>query len=82
MVTRVQQSAKYTSAAAAWEFQKMVHESAEIGHRFGAPLVEQFTFVGTKYTATCLNCDKEIYVSGGWGGPAAYGPCANRECHP
>ncbi len=70
--------AKYTRAADAWEFERKVHES--FGHHFDTPTVEEFTFVGKKYTATCLKCGRVLYVSGGWGGPAAYGPCAHAEC--
>lgn len=79
-MTRTQRQPRYTSAAEAWEFQRKVHES--FGHRFGPPHVEEFTFVGTQYTAPCLNCGRLLFVSGGWGGPAAYGPCATTECAP
>jgi hypothetical protein len=69
---------KYTTADAAWEFEKSIHES--FGHRFPAPVVSDFNFCGRMYDATCERCGKRLLVSGGWGGPAAFGPCANVDC--
>jgi hypothetical protein len=69
---------RYTPAASAWRFMKEVHES--FGHKFEEPSVDEFTFVGTKYTSSCRNCGKVIYVSGGWGGPSSFGPGATATC--
>lgn len=75
-----QRDLRYTLPADAWEFMKKIYESEDFGHRFGEPRIEEFTFVGTKYTADCLNCGRPLYVHGGFGGPAAFGPIAHAAC--
>ena len=69
---------KYTKAADAWDHEKAVAELA--GHELAEPTVEEFTFVGTRYESHCVRCGKRVLVSGGWGGPASFGPMAHTEC--
>jgi hypothetical protein len=69
---------RYTPALEAWQLQKQLHEG--YGHRFGEPVRGDFTFCGTTFTAECLRCGRRLIVSGGWGGPMAFGPCALTDC--